>query len=148
MKNESFLTTLQLQDEHSGYKFHAATCTDGEAAPFRYEYVTWKGPEDPVAVTFTKIGELDEGLDYRHLDEYLKGIPMVIPSIDHMSEPRFSCRVWFKEALRQLHDAEMFVRCPSVELLEDELRTRAIAAEYTNQLPQIRSTARADAWDY
>lgn len=99
-------------------------------------------------MTFTKIGELPSGMDYLFLDTYFRDIPMAVPKIDYGRELVFTCRVWFRQAIRQLHDAAMFVECPNVDSLESELISRAVAAEYLGNLPQIYTTKLARAWPW
>lgn len=70
---------------------------------------------------------------------------MAVPSSDIRvnRERTFSCRVWFREAIRCLDNSNMFVKCSqtSLELLETELITRACAAEYYGgRLPKIFKT--------
>ena len=50
----------------------------------------------------------------------LEQIPMTIPSIDMGLEFNFTCRVWFKQAVR-VRSAHGVIRCPSVTTLEEEL---------------------------
>jgi hypothetical protein len=97
-------------------------------------------------VSFTKIGEMPEGLDHLHLDEYLRGTPMAIPKVDHARERVFTCCFWFREAIRQLHDSGIFVECHDVNSLLEELKIRATAAEYLGRLPQIFETKLAGPW--
>ncbi|KII92218.1 hypothetical protein PLICRDRAFT_172333 [Plicaturopsis crispa FD-325 SS-3] len=54
------------------------------------------------------------------IDRLFKSIPQIIPAVDQAEEPVFSCRVWFKEAVRVLN-ANGIVRCPDVYALENEL---------------------------
>jgi hypothetical protein len=123
------------QTPTEGRKIHATK--DCENSAWRFECVPWNGPDDVLAVTFTKIGDLGEGLDYLSLVEYVKDIPMTVPPVDYLREPRFNCRVWFREALRRLHKSELFVRCYNVDSLEHALTTRATAAEYMGDLPRM-----------
>jgi len=53
---------------------------------------------------------------------YLAPIPMSTPDADKPQQ--FSCRIWFKEAVRVLHERGV-IRCPDVDRLETELRLLA-----------------------
>ncbi|KAJ3568461.1 hypothetical protein NP233_g5695 [Leucocoprinus birnbaumii] len=98
----------------------------GNGMEFKCE--AWEGPNSPEALLFGKIGEIDEGLDFRNLLEYAKEVPMCIPAEKEHIYSRFTCRVWFKEAIEMLNKSQMFVACPNVDLLEEELIQRAHAA--------------------
>ncbi|PBL01867.1 hypothetical protein ARMGADRAFT_1005360 [Armillaria gallica] len=135
-------------DSSQGYKFHATNKIG--TAPWQYECVLWVNPqsEDSMPVTFTKIGQVPEDWDYSYLDYFLNSIPMCTPDTDRAREPRFTCRVWFKEAIRTLHAAEMFVKCADVDALERDLVTKATAAEYMRRsipLPRFLTTNAVDA---
>ena len=143
------LTPLLLRKTpEDGYKFHATTKAD--SLPWHYEVASWNGPASELAITFTKIGQLADGLNYQTLDLYLRNIPMTVPYSDIRvnRERTFSCRVWFREAIRCLDNSNMFVKCSqtSLELLETELVTRACAAEYGGNLPKVFKTELAGAW--
>ncbi len=101
-------------------------------------------------MTFTKIGHVDNDFDVEMLEEYVKDIPMSLPEVDVGKEPRFTCRVWFKEAIRRLNRAELFVNCPDVDALERELVQRASALELGQlgnmMLPYFYTTKLAQAW--
>ncbi|KAJ3997597.1 hypothetical protein F5050DRAFT_1711170 [Lentinula boryana] len=131
---------LVLNNER-GYKIHATT--HGGRTPWEYECVEWNGPDSVLAVVFTLIGHLDDDFNVDHLQLYVKDIPMNIIPRNQQGEPEFTCRVWFKEAIRQLHASGMFVKCPDVDALERELVAKASAMEYwgDEKLPaQITST--------
>ncbi|GLB39989.1 hypothetical protein LshimejAT787_0704990 [Lyophyllum shimeji] len=131
--------------ESSGYKYHATT--DGATSEWHYECAPWQAATDSsMAVTFTKIGELPEWMDHGFLDNYLREIPMAVPKVDYQREKAFTCRVWFRAAIRQLHDSGMFVECSDVDSLESELKNRATAAEYLGNLPHVYETTLARAW--
>ncbi|PBK82249.1 hypothetical protein ARMGADRAFT_947043, partial [Armillaria gallica] len=131
----------------SGWKMHATN--DGDARTWRYERKTWDGPDSFLAVTFTKIGHVDNNFDVEMLEEYVKDIPMSLPEVDIGKEPRFTCRVWFKEAIRHLNLTELFVNCPDVDALERELIQRASALELGQvgnmMLPYFYTTKLAQA---
>ncbi|KAK0483043.1 hypothetical protein EDD18DRAFT_1010709, partial [Armillaria luteobubalina] len=108
----------------TGIKFHVITRTGDWA----YETREWPGPASKLAVTFTKIGRMLPDWDPSFLEYYLSSIPLTIPEVDHAREPSFTCRVWFKEAVRTLNRAQMFVKCPDVDTLEADLLYKADAA--------------------
>ena len=58
------------------------------------------------------------------VEEVLKPIPMSIPSIDKDIEPKFTCRVWWREAIRKLSSFGL-IDCMDVELLEKECKAFA-----------------------
>ncbi|KAF9474025.1 hypothetical protein BDN70DRAFT_885286 [Pholiota conissans] len=53
---------------------------------------------------------------------------MSVPTIDENTEPTFTCRVWFKEAIRILNNSG-YISCPDVNQLEVECKAFAV----TNQ---------------
>ncbi|KAI0797399.1 hypothetical protein BC629DRAFT_1503682 [Irpex lacteus] len=53
---------------------------------------------------------------------------MALPAVEEEKEPRFTCRVWMKEALRRMHNAH-FIDCPDVYALEAEMFELGSAAE-------------------
>ncbi|KIY50003.1 hypothetical protein FISHEDRAFT_40143 [Fistulina hepatica ATCC 64428] len=111
------------------YKMHATN--DNGASDWRYECVRWSGFDTDVrGISYSKIGQLDLDFDVRFIEEYVKDMPMSVPPIDRSREPRFTSRVWFREAVRVLHGAGMFVRCDQVDRLEHELAMRATADQY------------------
>ena len=71
-------------------------------------------------------GDLRNG--YNTILGLLRAIPMTVPAVDMYTEPSFTCRVWFKEAVRILHDRG-FVNCPDINRLEQECKGFAM----TNQ---------------
>ncbi|KAF9495955.1 hypothetical protein BDN71DRAFT_1446886 [Pleurotus eryngii] len=66
-----------------------------------------------------KIGKLAGDFDIAAVENILQAIPMKVPALDAEIEPRFSCRVWFKEAVRQLAYAGV-ITCTDVYALENE----------------------------
>jgi hypothetical protein len=67
-----------------------------------------------------------------------------IPSRDRYRERKFSGRVWWREAVRQLDEAGVFLECKSVDMLEAEIKNRAIKAQYLQRnepLPRVFKTA-------
>jgi hypothetical protein len=59
------------------------------------------------------------------LKDILKTIPMVVPDIDKAREPKFTCRVWFREAIRVLHKRGI-INCTNLDSLEQECKTHAL----------------------
>ncbi|KAJ4478064.1 hypothetical protein J3R30DRAFT_2853003 [Lentinula aciculospora] len=58
---------------------------------------------DPIVSASIKIGELKNMSSLDDIQGLFKNIPLAVPAVDAAVEPRFSCRVWGKEAVRQLH---------------------------------------------
>ncbi|KAF9048419.1 hypothetical protein BJ165DRAFT_1015679 [Panaeolus papilionaceus] len=111
----------------AGWRVHA---TNHETDDWHFESVSWSGPHAPDSLVFVKIGEILDGLDVRHLVEYVKDIPMAVPPDRQPFEPEFNSRVWFREAIRTLHEAQMFVCCFDVEKLIEELAMKGTVAQY------------------
>lgn len=97
-------------------------------------------------MAFIKIGHIDLDFDHTLLVDYVKDIPMAVPPSQRSKEPKFTCRVWFKEAIRVLNDSGVFVKCPDVDALEDELTRKALAGAYNGQGILIGSASGANAW--
>ncbi|KAJ7209996.1 hypothetical protein GGX14DRAFT_363864 [Mycena pura] len=67
-----------------------------------------------------KIGTMDPTYASKDvLRQYLSPISMSTPAVDQEKEPRFTCRVWFREAIRILHQAGILT-CTDVDALEEE----------------------------
>ena len=62
--------------------------------------------------------------DYNSVFQLLKGIPMTIPQEDVGIEPKFTCRVWWKQAIRLLSDRG-YIKCDNVQALENECKAYA-----------------------
>ncbi|THH30618.1 hypothetical protein EUX98_g3588 [Antrodiella citrinella] len=73
------------------------------------------------ACVAVKIGKLSSTADINRVSSILEKIPMSIPSVDQAIEGRFTCRVWFKEAVRVL-TAKGVISCPDVAGLEREMK--------------------------
>ncbi|KAJ3874235.1 hypothetical protein F5051DRAFT_506021 [Lentinula edodes] len=71
-----------------------------------------------------KIGELKSISSVNDLQSLFKSIPLAVPVVDAAAEPVFRCRVWFKEAVRQLH-AHGYIQCMDVNDLEVECKSLA-----------------------
>lgn len=63
--------------------------------------------------------------EYNAIVTLLKAIPLTIPDVDTHVEPVFTCRVWFKEAVRRLHN-DGYVDCPDVYAFEAECKAFAV----------------------
>ncbi|KAJ6502183.1 hypothetical protein C8R45DRAFT_611629 [Mycena sanguinolenta] len=69
-----------------------------------------------------KIGTIDHNAVTRDdLTRLLRTVSMTVPAIDQATEPTFTCRVWFREAIRVLHRNNI-INCPDVDELEKECR--------------------------
>ncbi|TFK84993.1 hypothetical protein K466DRAFT_588458 [Polyporus arcularius HHB13444] len=116
----------------SGFKYHATNQMG--AAPWHYEYTRWEGLESARCVTLTPIGRVpnrnEKSAD--DLDAILREVPLEVPQVDRRMFDRFTCRTWFRAAIRKLNDKRMYVRCPDVDLLEDKLTRMATAIEMMN----------------
>jgi len=106
----------------SGHKLHATT----NSGPWQYECVATDILGVPDLTVLAKIGAIeDDDWGVEFLDQYLSPIPMEIPEIDRLRERAFTCRYWFREAIRILHREQMSVDCPDVDALERELSSQA-----------------------
>lgn len=54
------------------------------------------------------------------INDLLKNIPLEVPLSDRLIEPVFTCRVWFKEAIRVLN-ANRVISCSDANQLEKQL---------------------------
>ncbi|KAM5544230.1 hypothetical protein V8D89_001890 [Ganoderma adspersum] len=72
------------------------------------------------ACIIVKIGTLTATNTIERITNLLEGIPMAIPLADRTIEPRFTCRVWFKEAIRVLARNGVLT-CPDVSALERKM---------------------------
>ncbi|KAJ7682637.1 hypothetical protein DFH06DRAFT_1290035 [Mycena polygramma] len=67
-----------------------------------------------------KIGTLDRRVvDREVLTPFLNTIEMAVPVVDKERERIFTCRVWFRQAIRELHETG-FLECSDVDALEKE----------------------------
>jgi hypothetical protein len=99
-----------------------------------------------MAITFTEIGRLNPDFDYRMISAFVRYIPITVPWVDTYQEPRLTSKVWFKEAICELHEHEIFVYCTDVDALVYELFIRACAVEDTTRHPRLTTTALAGPW--
>ena len=65
---------------------------------------------------------MKNGITADTIDSHLRHIPMQTPEMDHPEE--WSDRVWFRQAIRALHNNEILV-CENVHNLETQLLTEA-----------------------
>ena len=81
---------------------------------------------------------------YEHvLDDILKTVPLAVPEEDQNRFQAFSCRVWFRHAIRTLNSYGIYVQCPDVDVLEDELIKHATAAQVRRRLATEKEKANA-----
>ena len=106
----------------SGYKLHS----HNKHGPWIYECSSLNIVSTLTLVLLAKIGAIEDkdwGVEF--LNEFLGPIPMEVPEVDRQREPTYSCRTWFREAIRVLHRAQFFIDCPDVDALERELSSQA-----------------------
>ena len=70
--------------------------------------------------------------DYNSVFQLLKGIPMTIPQEDVGIEPKFRCRVWWKQAIRLLSDRG-YIKCDNVQALENECKAYAVTNDRSQE---------------
>ena len=109
-----------------GYKLHATN----RFGPWQFECADQDLLTSSTLITVARIGSVaDSTWGVEFLLEYLRNIPMRVPAADQEHEREFSCRLWFREAIRILNYAQVFVRCPDVNKLERELSSQTRLAE-------------------
>ncbi|KAJ7898815.1 hypothetical protein B0H14DRAFT_2331938 [Mycena olivaceomarginata] len=86
--------------------------------------------EDPVPLNSiiksrTISAAIKIGKNITELGDHLEPVSMSIPVIDQAREPEFNCRVWFREAVRVLDQAEI-LQCREVDALEAECKSYAM----------------------
>ena len=74
--------------------------------------------------TDSSLGALGPTNSYNSLFQLLKEIPMTIPQEDIGIEPKFTCRVWWKQAIRVFSDRG-YIECDNVKALENECKAYA-----------------------
>ncbi|KAH9830498.1 uncharacterized protein C8Q71DRAFT_368342 [Rhodofomes roseus] len=104
-------------------KFHATEDSNG----WRYEHTPHTVVTSRTACVVVKIAQLNN-LTIEYLDRLLSTIPMETLPADQGQQ--FTCRIWFREAIRRLHKAGV-LQCPSVNNLEFELKDQA-SSHYMN----------------
>ncbi|KAG8859095.1 hypothetical protein FRB96_004665 [Tulasnella sp. 330] len=109
------------------YKLHAEDYTSGT-----WKYVSEEQAfkrvegEMPPPIAMVKLGSLNETCTpIESLDRICKGLPIGVTPRD---EESFSCRTWFKAAMKELDDLGI-VTCSDVRLLENELTHLAMLEE-------------------
>lgn len=107
---------IQSPNSTSGTKFHAT----GYGDDWKYERISYDLQFDVGVSAGAIIGKLSINRTLDQLDALLKEIPMKVPNVDVQREPRWTCRVWIREALRHMHHAG-FIDCPDVDVLEAEM---------------------------
>ena len=96
----------------------------------------WADGDSERCVTMSKIGRIrnpdDIEGDLAKMDEILRAIPLTVPDVDlPYVGGRFTCRVWFRAALRKLtNDENHFVRVTDINGLEKHLVTLSTALQY------------------
>lgn len=126
---------LYLHHEHkgasgtliSGYKMHVSN----EHGAWQYACLSDSVPASFALTIMAKIGAIHPDWDVQFLDEYLKVIPMSVPDIDRHVESTFTSKVWFRQAVRVLHNEQFSVKCEDVDALERELASSARIADST-----------------
>lgn len=66
------------------------------------------------------VGRLGSNTTIDHLDALLGVIALELPEVDKGREPRLTCRVWCREALRRMNDAGI-IACEDVGAMEAEM---------------------------
>jgi hypothetical protein len=75
------------------------------------------------------LGKVTEN-DVRDIVKLLRSIPLcVVPDKDKGREARFTCRVWWREAIRRLERGG-YINCPDVNALESECRSHGMQNEH------------------
>lgn len=83
------------------------------------------------------LGRLPPGKTAEDLNGLLAKIPYVIPAVDAQRERIFTCRVWAREAVRQMHN-HGYIHCTNVDALEEEMwkyGRKAVKGRSDNGLP-------------
>ncbi|KAI8996291.1 hypothetical protein BD414DRAFT_195675 [Trametes punicea] len=121
-------------DPDKGEAFHATNELD--QSPWRYEHKPWSALESGTCVLLSQIGRMasyeaqykQEFID--NLDSYLSLVELKLQDVDRGTMSRFTCRAWFRAAIRKLHDAGVYVYCPDVLALERKLLEAATGLEF------------------
>ncbi|TFY62519.1 hypothetical protein EVJ58_g3825 [Rhodofomes roseus] len=131
------------QDTEKGIIFHASRPNENEIDKWQFYTSEWNPFTSQSCLTLALIGRVvdfepeNPSHSVDAMRECLQAIPMTIPPQDVGREPMFTCRVWFREALRRLtaHDAFSMIMGPD-EMMES-LRNRTIAIQYMNPGKQV-----------
>ena len=109
------------------------------AVPWQYEVVRWDGVASARCVTLTPIGRIHDW-DQKtaetcvaDLDAILREVPLGVPAIDRHKFDSFTCRTWFRAAIRELNKRGKYVQCPNVDAFEERLTRIATAIELINR---------------
>ncbi|KAI0354169.1 hypothetical protein OH77DRAFT_512759 [Trametes cingulata] len=98
--------------------------------PWEYHTAEWTAMDSETCVALTKIGRLAPDVTWNDVDNVVQTIPMAVPDKDRPRfGERFTCLVWFREAVRKLHTAGI-LRVINVDALEEKLTQRATAIQY------------------
>ncbi|KAJ7187458.1 hypothetical protein GGX14DRAFT_581064 [Mycena pura] len=92
----------------------------GERQPITFTEDTF---EDIYLMFFTSSSIMSVA---KAVKEVFPDVSMSTPAVDQEKEPRFTCRVWFREVIRILHQAGILT-CTDVDALEEECAEHAKA---------------------
>ncbi|KAI0717876.1 hypothetical protein C8T65DRAFT_827922 [Cerioporus squamosus] len=128
-----YVSKFEGKSDGLGYKFHA---TDRVAtAPWAYESQPWSAMKSQTCITLTPIGQItgwgtskSEERCIEALDQVLRGVPLAVSALDIHDFPRFTCRAWFRAAIRRLHQYG-YINCPEVLALEAKLKSSTTAIQ-------------------
>ncbi|KZT36370.1 hypothetical protein SISSUDRAFT_70305 [Sistotremastrum suecicum HHB10207 ss-3] len=112
---------------HSGFRLQITDARSPGSGQWEYTISPHSALQSSTISTLVKIGQVaDPSWGVEFLDVYLRPIQLgVVPAADRQREHVFDERVWFREAVRRLRDAGMFLACPDVDALEMELMSYA-----------------------
>ncbi len=106
---------VQNQNSLCGTKFHAIQ----DASGWSYESLSYSLHTSVSIATAAVIGQVPFGT-LNDFDALLRRIPInEVPNVDKAREPKLTCRVWLREALRRLHNAG-YIQC-NVDAMEMEM---------------------------
>lgn len=74
----------------------------------------------PAVCVVVKLGECTPKHTVEYIHNLLRAVPTQLPKEEISGESGFSCRVWWKEAVRTLH-LHGVLHCPDVHELEREI---------------------------
>lgn len=107
------------QESPIGTKLHAIG-DPSTATGWSYDRISLDLLNSTAVATAAVVGKLRSNTTIDDLDRLLSPIPMEVPEVDRDREPRFTCRVWCREALRKMNDAKVLI-CEDVDYLEAEM---------------------------
>ncbi|KAH6894972.1 hypothetical protein BKA70DRAFT_791071 [Coprinopsis sp. MPI-PUGE-AT-0042] len=119
MPGEYHWAICPAYDDTKAYKVHAKQVSSHwffEDPPVFEDLI-----KSDIITADVKIGALKstDQSDFDAVVDLLRQIPMETPEIDQGVEPKFTCRVWLREAVRVLH-RNGYIECPDVNALEKE----------------------------